>query len=450
MRAFASDRICTPGRSIAGAVLEVDGRIVDVVSRAAVPPEAELVECGALALAPGLVDLHVHCNDPGREHWEGFWTATRAAAAGGITTLVDMPLNSTPATTTVRALEAKQRAAAGRLHVDVAMHGGLVPGNLEDLPGLAQAGVVGFKAFLAPSGVDDFSHVSLDDLRRAAPTLERLGLPLLVHAELVGEAPAISDPRAYGQWLASRPESFELEAAEGLIELAAATGIRIHVVHVASALALGRLLEAKRTGLEITLETCPHYLTFAAEEIPDGDPRYKCAPPIRSARHREALWQALGSGKLDTIGSDHSPAPAELKCLDSGDLARAWGGIASLELLFPAVWTGACARGIPLEVVVPAVATRPAALIGLGGTKGAIEPGADADLVAVDLEAEWEVRCSELHQRHPATPYEGRVLRGRVESTWLRGLQVFRRDESWGPPRGRLIRVARGMEPNPG
>lgn len=450
MRAIASDRIATPGDSIAGAVLVVHDRIVDVVSRATVPSTADLVECGALALLPGLVDLHVHCNDPGREHWEGFRSATRAAAAGGITTLVDMPLNSTPATTTVGALEAKQRAAAGRLHVDVALHGGLVPGNLEELPGLAAGGVVGFKAFLAPSGVEDFGHVGFDDLRRAAPTLESLGLPLLVHAEIVGEAPAICDPWAYGEWLASRPEAFELAAAEGLIGLTADTGIRIHVVHVASARALGRLLEAKRAGLPITVETCPHYLSFAAEEIPDGDPRYKCAPPIRSALHREALWGALGRGELDTVGSDHSPAPAELKCLDSGDLARAWGGIASLELLFPAVWSVACARAIPLEVVLPSLTSRPAALIGLTGRKGMIAPGADADLVAVDLEAEWEVRSAQLHQRHPATPYDGRVLRGRIESTWLRGLRVFQRGGRWPRPRGRLIRGARSRASNHG
>lgn len=440
MRAVASDRIVSAEGSVAGAVIEVDGRIVDIVSRAAVPVGADLFECGSAALLPGLVDLHVHCNDPGREHWEGFWSATRAAAAGGVTTLVDMPLNSTPATTTREALETKRRAAVDRLHVDVALYGGIVPDNFGQLSALAAGGVVGFKAFLAPSGVEDFPHVSLDDLRRAAPMLERLELPLLVHAEIVGEAPPISDPRSYAQWLGSRPESFELAAVEGLVELASASGIRVHVVHCASELALGRLLAARRRGLAITVETCPHYLSFAAEEIPDGDPRYKCAPPIRAAVHREALWGAIGRGELDTVGSDHSPAPAELKCLDSGDLVRAWGGIASLELLFPAVWTGACVRAIPLEVVLPLLTSKPAALIGLERRKGKIELGADADLVAVDLDAQWQVRASGLHQRHAATPYDGTVMRGRVESTWLRGRQVYHRGGSWTAPQGRLIR----------
>lgn len=434
-----SRRVVTPEGTRPAAVHVDGGRIVAVLDPAAAPASIEVVDVGNLAVLPGLVDLHVHVNEPGRTEWEGFATATRAAAAGGVTTLVDMPLNSHPTTTTLEALHAKLAATEGKLAVDVGFHGGVVPGNLDQLRPLAAAGVLGFKAFLAPSGIDDFGHVGEDDLRAALPKLAQLDRPLLVHAELVSEAPAMRDPRSYREWLASRPERFEVAAIELLIRLVRELGGRVHVVHVASAASLERLRAAQTEGLAISAETCPHYLTFAAEDVPDGDPRFKCAPPIRKRRHREALWAALADGTLTTLGSDHSPAPPTLKHLGDGDLRAAWGGIASLQLLFPAVWTEARARGFGLDDVARWLAAAPARVVGLGGRKGGIVPGADADLVVVDPETSFTVEARELYHRHPITPYDGRTLNGRVEKVWLRGQPVFDRRSGVASPRGRTI-----------
>jgi allantoinase len=382
------------------------------------PPTSALV-------MPGLVDTHVHVNEPGRTEWEGFATATAAAAAGGITTIVDMPLNSVPATTTLRGLEAKRRTVPID-GVEVLLWGGVVPGNFGELDALASAGVRGFKCFLSPSGVAEFPAVELDDLQRALPIVARRDLPLLVHAEwpaALRPPPLAADPRAYATWLDSRPPSAEVEAIDKLLGLAREFDLRVHIVHLAAAEALPLLRGARADGARVTVETCPHYLTFAAEDIADGATLFKCAPPIRGRATREALWRALDAGDIDLVATDHSPCPPSMKA--EGDFLRAWGGIASLELSLPAVWTGASERGMPVERIAEWMSAAPARLAGIAGRKGSIEPGKDADLVIWDPDAEFVVDETALAQRHKRTPYAGRRLRGRVIATYARGRVVY-------------------------
>jgi allantoinase len=442
--AIRSRRVATPTGVREAAVLIRGGKIVDVGSPDRITDSMAVENLGDLLVLPGLVDTHVHINDPGRADWEGFATATAAASVGGITTMVDMPLNSDPVTTTPGALAAKRDAARGRLRVDCGFFGGLVPGNADQVEPMADAGVLGFKAFLCHSGIDEFPNVTEADLRLAMPILARRGLLLLAHAELVPESAASMDParpRSYSAWLDSRPESWEIEAIRLLIALCRETRCRVHVVHLAAASALPMIAEARAEGLPLTVETCPHYLTFAAEEVPDGDPRFKCAPPIRSAANREGLWEGLRSGLIDTIGTDHSPAPPALKHLDTGDLARAWGGISSLQISLPAVWTEARRRGFGPGDLARWMAAGPAALVGLSGRKGTIAPGADADLAIVDPDAPFVVDPTALLHRHPATPYEGRTLVGRVAATYLRGSRVASEGRPEGDPSGRALGV---------
>jgi allantoinase len=419
-----------------------DGRIAAIGAYTDRPAGVPEIDAGSHVVLPGLVDSHVHVNEPGRTDWEGFDHATRAAAAGGVTTIVDMPLNSIPPTTTVFGLEAKRRAAAGTCHVDVAFWGGVVPGNAGDLEALARAGVAGFKCFLSPSGVDEFHHVAEADLRLALPVLARLELPLLAHAELperLVEPPASADPRQYSTWLASRPPASEHGAIDLLARLSREYGVHVHIVHLAASDALPIVRRARDAGAAITVETCPHYLTFTAEEIEDGATAFKCAPPIRSQEHREGLWQGLTDGEIDLVATDHSPAPATLKHLDDGDFVRAWGGIASLQLGLAAVWTGAVGRGLSMHWLAHAMAAAPARLAGLGARKGAIVVGRDADLVIWDPEATFTVDPQSLHHRHPITPYAGRQLRGRVLKTLVRGEIVYETG-TFAPPRGNLLR----------
>jgi allantoinase len=372
------------------------------------------------ALLPGLVDSHVHVNEPGRTEWEGFATATRAAIAGGVTTVVDMPLNSIPPTTTVEALHVKRETAKGQVGADVAFWGGAVPGNLDQLRPLHDAGVVGFKCFLLDSGVPEFPPLDDAGLRAALAELATFDGLLIAHAEdaeVIAAAPECGGP-SYAGFLASRPGTAEESAIGGLIEAARDTGARVHVVHLADGDALPMLRAARADGVRISVETCPHYLTFAAEQVPDGATSFKCCPPIREAAHREALWAALQGGDIDLVVSDHSPCTPDLKRLDAGDFGVAWGGIASLQVALPAVWTGARERGIGLDQVVRWMAEAPARLAGLP-RKGAIAVGRDADLVAFAPEEQWTV--GDLQHRNPVTPYAGRVLTGAVRRTWLRG-----------------------------
>lgn len=436
-----SERVVLPDGMRPAAIHVDEGRITAIASE--IPGTAGiLIDAGSAVVMPGLVDTHVHINDPGRADWEGFETATRAAAAGGITTLVDMPLNSIPPTTTVAGLEAKRRAARGRCHVDVGFWGGVVPGNAGDIEPLARAGVLGFKCFLSPSGVDEFGHVSEADLREAMPIIAATGLPLLVHAEwpaLLRPPDPRADPRSYATWLDSRPTTAEQAAIDQLIELSARTSARVHIVHLASADALASIGGARTKGVPVTVETCPHYLTFAAEDVADGDTALKCAPPIREGEHRERLWEALANGQIDLVATDHSPAPASLKHIEDGNFIEAWGGIASLQIALPVVWTGAAQRRIPIERLAQWLSAAPARLAGLEGRKGAIAVGHDADLVIVDPDREMTVDASRLYHRHAVTPYDGARLRGVVMATMLRGEIVFEHGDCVGLPAGKTI-----------
>jgi allantoinase len=436
-------RVATPEGLHPAAIHIADERIADVSAFDDVAPGVELVEAGDALVFPGLVDTHVHVNEPGRTEWEGFATATRAAAAGGVTTLLDMPLNSIPPTTSVAALETKRAAALGHCAVDTGFLGGLVPGNGAELAPLHAAGVFGFKCFLCPSGVAEFPPMSPGDLSDAAPALAALDAVLMVHAEwpavLDHTAGSSGDRRSYATWLAGRPVAAELEAVRFLIGLARESGLRIHVVHVSAPETLELIGAARAGGIRMTAETCPHYLGFAAEEIPDGATEYKCAPPIREARHRDGLWEALARGRLDAVVSDHSPAPPAMKLREEGDFLRAWGGIASLQLRLPAIWTGARARGYPPERLAVWLSAGPARLAGLAGRKGAITPGHDADLVIWNPEQEFVVTDTALRHRHSLTPWLGRRLAGVVEATYLRGERVYARGAADPPPRGRLL-----------
>jgi allantoinase len=437
-----SRRVVLPDGVRPASVHVREGQIVRIREHDDRPDGVAVLDADPYVILPGLVDTHVHINDPGRADWEGFESGTRAAAAGGVTTIVDMPLNSLPPTTNVHALEAKREAARDRCHVDVGFWGGVVPGNSQDLEPLARAGVLGFKCFLSPSGVDEFAHVGEADLRAALPAIAALGLPLLVHAELpalLREPEPWRDPRRYDTWLDSRPPSSERGAIELVAKLAREYGAHVHIVHLASADALPAIQAARMTGSALTVETCPHYLTFAAEDIADGATAFKCAPPIRSREHRERLWAALAHDAIDLIATDHSPSPPSLKRLGDGDFVRAWGGIASLQLGLAAVWSGAAARALTLPWLAHYMAAAPARLAGLGNRKGAIAPGKDADLVVFDPDAEFAVDPSVLEHRHPVTPYAGRELRGRVVKTILRGEVIFDAG-TFAAPRGAFVR----------
>jgi allantoinase len=377
---------------------------------------------GDLVVMPGLVDSHVHVNDPGRSDWEGFPSATRAAAAGGTTTIVDMPLNSIPPTVDPEALAAKQKAAGGAIMVDVGFWGGLIPGSEPWLDDLVAAGVCGFKSFLVDSGVPEFPPMTVADLKAALPELARLGVPLLLHAEDPARLhPMTGDPRNYGRYLESRPAQCEAEAIGEAMALARGTGGHVHILHVSSADAADVL---RKAGPGVSAETCPHYLTFSAEQIGTGATEFKCAPPIRGTAHREALWAALGDGTLAMVVSDHSPSPPELKRVETGDFGAAWGGISSLQIRLQATWTEASHRGFGFDQLTEWLSTAPARLAGLTG-KGVIETGKDADFVVWDPDGVADVVGAGLEHRHPLTPYEGMRLRGKVEKVVLGGQTLF-------------------------
>jgi allantoinase len=425
-----------------------DGRIAAVGAYEDVARGAELIEVDDEAcVMPGLVDTHVHVNEPGRTEWEGFATATRAAAAGGVTTIVDMPLNSVPATTTHEGLQIKLARARAACRVDVGFWGGVVPGNTAELARMHAAGVVGFKCFLVPSGVDEFAHVTERDLREAMPELARLGALLIVHAEvpapieaaLAEEEQTGADPRSYATFLASRPKRAEDEAVALMIRLCRETGARVHIVHHSSSDSLAFIRAAKDEGLPFTAETCPHYLTFAAEDVPAGATEFKCCPPIRERANREALWAALADGTLDMVVSDHSPCPPDMKRRETGDFLAAWGGISSLQLRLPVMWSHARARGYSLQQIVEWLAVAPARLVGLTERKGALRVGCDADIVIFRPEMPVRVAPDMLQHRHKLTPYAGQVLRGAVETTFVRGVKVYERGEFVAENAGALL-----------
>jgi allantoinase len=438
-------RIVTPEGERPGAVRVSGGRIVSVDSIDA-PAGPDVVDDILIAedcvLLPGLVDSHVHINEPGRTEWEGFDSATAAAAAGGITTVVDMPLNSIPPTVDLAALQVKQQAAEGRVHVDVAFWGGAVPANSvpanSDLADLHRAGVTGFKCFLLDSGVPEFPPLDRAGVRSAMRRIAAFDGLLIAHAEDPAVIAAAPEPagRGYRAFLESRPDQAETAAIGWFLDAVAGTGCRAHLVHLSSAAALPLIAAARSDGLPVTVETCPHYLSLDADRVPDGATQYKCCPPIRDQANRERLWQALSDGLIDCVVSDHSPCSGELKRLDTGDFAAAWGGIASVQLSLPVTWTQARSRGHTLSELAGWMAAAPARLAGLAG-KGVIAAGYDADFAVFAPEQEFVVDPSQLRHRHPVTPYAGARLRGVVRETWLAGARVDGRT-----PRGRLLRRA--------
>jgi allantoinase len=443
--AFLSKRIVTPQGTRPGALLVEGERIRAICSPSDIPADAVTRDCGNDALLPGLVDTHVHINQPGRTEWEGFRTATRAAAAGGYTTLIDMPLNCLPETTTVAALEQKRSAARGECFVDWAPWGGAVADNQQHILPLARAGVLGFKCFLIYPGCDGFTMINQQQLEAALPFIAESGLPLLVHAELAGPIDAATDElrdadwRSYATYLASRPDQAELEAIRLMIRLCRQYRFRLHIVHLSTSLALEELRAARAEGLQITVETCPHYLHFAAEEITDGATLLKCAPPIRSRENRQQLWQGLREGIIDMVVSDHSPCPPAMKREDTGRFDLAWGGIASISLAASIIHTECFHRGFTLDEIVRWMSSAPAALAGISHRAGALEAGRDANFVVFDTNAEFTVTADRLHYRHAISPYLNETLRGVAKATYLRGEAVYREGSVAPKPSGREV-----------
>ena len=445
-QAFASRRVVCP-QSIRDAAILVEGEIIlDVVPRAQIPTGTPTTDFGNAAILPGLVDSHVHLNEPGRTDWEGFLTGTRAAAAGGYTLIVDMPLNCLPVTTTVAALEEKRACAQASSIVDWLFWGGVVSDNPPEIEALAAAGVRGFKCFLVHPGIEGFTMVSEEQLRLALPRVARTELPLLVHAELpdvietASKGLAGADWRAYQIYLRSRPDRAESAAIELLLQLCREFHFPLHIVHLSSGASLDILRRAKSEGLPVSVETCPHYLYFSAEGIVDGDTLVKCAPPIRAEANREQLWQALREGLIDFIVTDHSPCPPEMKLRGQGSFRSAWGGIASLSVALPVVWTEARRRGFSLRDVARWMSEGPAQLAGCGAYKGKIAAGYQADFVVFDPETSFAVLPESLHFRHPVSPYIGHKLTGIVRQTYLRGRPIFDRGKFAGTPGGREAR----------
>ncbi|MBX3422742.1 MAG: allantoinase AllB [Pirellulaceae bacterium] len=441
--AIASRQVVTPACIGPAAIVIADGKIEQVTTMARAVSLTEVLDYGDAVIGPGLIDSHIHINEPGRSEWEGFVTATQAAAAGGITTLIDMPLNSSPVTTSADALLQKVAAAQHQCWVDVGFYGGLVPTNLQHIPELIDAGVFGIKAFLCDSGLEEFPAVTRRELDFAMRLLAQANVPLLVHAELADDLPPpMTRPDSYVEYVHSRPSRWEINAIGMLLELARLHGCQVHIVHLATADAAiwQELAEARRNGVAVTVETCPHYLYFAMEEIADRQPIYKCAPPIRSADNRAGLRRALLLGLIDTIGSDHSPCPAELKCIETGNVQLAWGGIAGVQFMLPAVWQALQADGVELPQLFQWMSTRPAQLLKLSHRKGSIQPGLDADLVVWDSTPIWSVQPNEVLHRNGISPYVFKLLRGKTLKTFVRGQLVYDGGTLSSAPQGDIIR----------
>jgi allantoinase len=447
-----SKNMILPGGVRDATVLIEEGLITGIVEGLAEGGGAGIVEAGDKVVMPGVIDPHVHINEPGRTDWEGFDTATRAALAGGLTTLVDMPLNSSPVTTMAAAFDAKRSATTGRLHCNCGFWGGVVPGNGQSIEPLIEKGVMGFKAFLTHSGIDEFPNVTEADLRKVMPVIARHGLPLLVHCELENaragvrsDAGAIapfdvrSDVRSYRNYLLSRPARWEDDAITLMIRLCQEYGCRTHIVHLSSAGSIEPIRRAKEHGLPLTVETAQHYLYFSAEDIGEGQTSFKCAPPIRERVNNDRLWEALKEGVIDFVATDHSPAPPAIKELESGDFSRAWGGIASVQLALSVLWTAARKRRVGLEALVKWCCERPAFLIGESGRRGKIAPGYIADLVVWDPAATFRVTKEGIFHKHKITPYLGEELYGVVEQTWMEGVKLFDKGVLIGPNRGKII-----------
>ncbi len=436
-----SNNIVFPDEIFPGLLGLRDGTIQEIKKgEHPLPVEEDSLDCGNLVVMPGLVDAHVHINEPGRTHWEGWLTGTAGAFQGGVTTLVEMPLNSIPSTVDLDSLNKKTASMQGKLAVDVGLWGGVVPSNLGQLKELYQAGILGFKCFLSDPGTAEFQELSSQELEQAMKTIAELGSVLLVHAELPSELSIPEgDPQEYSTYLASRPEKAEVEAIRLLIDQVRATECRVHIVHVASAEALSVIREAKAEGLPITAETCPHYLYFSQEDIAKGATAFKCAPPIRESSVRDALWEAVLDGTIDTIGSDHSPCPTTLKRLDTGNFIEAWGGIASLQYLLPATWTKGRERGLSLVQLAQLLAERPAVLAGLTD-RGSIQVGSLADLILFDPETVWVASVENWNHAHALSPYFGETLTGKIQGVIQKGRYYSSFGQETIPREGRWVK----------
>ena len=437
--ALTSQRVMTSRGERPGAILICGEKILDVVSIQEIPSDCPVEDIGNDVIMPGLVDTHVHINEPGRTDWEGFETATKAAASGGITTLVDMPLNSIPVTTTVDALKQKFLVTQDQLWVDCGFYGGLIPGNLHDLESLADAGVLGFKAFLSHSGIDEFPNITEEHLREALPVFTKKGVPVLVHAELENDVIASEDHSTYKSFQDSRPKSWENNAVKLLIQLCQEYGAQIHIVHLSSSDVLTEIAQTQNDGFPISVETCPHYLHFSSEHISDGDTRFKCAPPIWESDNKEKLWSGLENGIINFITSDHSPCTAELKNLDAGNFEKAWGGISSIQFTLPVIWTECKQRGYSLDQLINWMSTQPAKFIGKDHQKGQISSGYDADLVCWNPDKIYTITKDAIHHKNKLTPYEGESLYGLVYKTFLRGQKIYDNGEFLDNPTGKII-----------
>lgn len=419
-------------------ILIEDGKINIVLDHLPLYHDFEIIELGDKLLLPGVIDPHVHINEPGRTEWEGFDTATRAAIAGGITTLVDMPLNSSPVTTTVKAFEEKLAATQNKLHTNIGFWGGIIPGNENEIEGLIARGVLGFKAFLTHSGIDEFPNITEEGLRKAMPVIAQHNLPLLVHCELTdSQQHSQGDERNYYNYLNSRPAKWEDDAIALIIRLCEEFNCPVHIVHLSSANSIEQIKLAKQKGLPITVETGQHYLYFTAEQIENGKTQFKCAPPIREKQNNDQLWDALKCGIIDFVATDHSPVTPALKELESGNFIKAWGGIASLQFALPVLWTAAKKRGCSFNEIVKWLCENPAKLVGKENSKGKIAPGFDADLVVVDDAKEFTVTENMILHRHKITPYLNEKLYGVVEQTFLSGSKVY--------DKGKFVELNAGM-----
>ena len=437
--AIASQKVLTLEGEKPAAILIKGEKILDVVSIENIPENCPTEEMGNNMIMPGLVDAHVHINEPGRTDWEGFETATKAAAAGGITTIVDMPLNCIPVTTTVDALNQKIIATKDQLWIDCGFYGGLIPDNIQDLESLADAGVLGFKAFLSPSGIDEFPNISEKHLREALHILAKKGIPVLVHAELENGATSSEENKTYKYFQESRPKSWENNAIKLLIQLCREFNVHIHIVHLSSADILPEIAQTRKDGFPLTVETCPHYLHFSSERISDGDTRFKCAPPIWNGENRENLWAGLEEGIINFITSDHSPCTPELKNLEAGNFEKAWGGISSIQFALPVIWTECKQRGYSLEQLINWMSKQPAKFIGKDQQKGQISPGFDADLVCWNPDKKYIIKKEVIHHKNKLTPYEGESLYGVVNATFLRGQKVYENGQFLGKSKGKII-----------
>ncbi len=439
-KAIYSRRVVLPN-SIKEATIFIKNAKIVKITEGGIFNGENIENVGDAVVMAGLIDPHVHINEPGRTEWEGFDTATRAAAAGGVTSMIEMPLNASPVTTTKAAFDLKIQATEGKLHVNCGFYGGLVPDNFDDLADLMRSGVFGIKCFLTHSGIDEFPNVTESDLRKAMPLIAEFGLPILAHCEI--DSPLTKQiffqkhPTNYLAYLHSRPKTWENRAIELMLRLCEETNCRTHIVHLSSADLILKLKNAKKR-LPLTVETTPQYLYFAAEDIPDGQTVYKCAPPIRERANNEKLWAALADGTLDFVGSDHSPAPPNLKEITSGNLAKAWGGIAGLQFTLPVVWTAAQQHGLEITDIAKILSENPAQFLGLS-EKGQIKEGFDADLVVWHPEKTFTVAEKDIQHRHKITPYLGEILRGAVLQTYVAGHLVFDNGQFVNVQKGRLL-----------